>query len=270
MVHLSARGRITPVRLKDETCSEVAAHNRPLCNVVNATSAVIGHYLWSVRVQTNGWHERQIVSYVLFNYWPQKTFRKSFFHLRKRRNRGCEKSSWDLEKYLNLTKSSNNPTLRRTFLFLFLWLLLFWSMYKQIDPTLLCVSGVWLYLNQPTLSQSSIAQHSSTKYTGGQYKPCFVLDKYIYQQKSNTGEQFCSLKGGNWLLLTSSASVKLGSHRYVSVPSPWMDTHKAASKSGDERVAYNGILVAVTWEILKNRSENSWQNIIKIIVKALS
>ena len=134
MVHLSARGRITPVRLKDETFSEVAAHNRPLCNILNATSAVIGHYLWSVRVQTRGWHERQIVSYVLFNYWPQKTFRKSFFHLRKRRNRGSEKSSWDLEKYLNLTKSSNNPTLRRTFLFLFLWLLLFCPMYRINRP----------------------------------------------------------------------------------------------------------------------------------------
>ena len=95
--------------------------------------------------------------------------------------------------------------------------------------------------------QSRIAEQNSTKRTGGQYKQCFVLDKYIYQQKRNTsGEQCCSFTGGNRLLLTSSASVKLGSHRYVSVPSPWVDTHKAASKSGDERVTDNGILVAVT------------------------
>ena len=134
-------------------------------------------------------------------------------------------------------------------------------MYRTNRPHF-AVCKWWVIISIPTVSHSTIAEHNSTKYTVGQYKPCFVLDKYIYQQKSNTGEQFCSFKSGNWLLLTSSASVKLGSHRYVSVPSPWVNTHIAASKSGDERVAYNGILVAVTWEMLKNKSENSWHSII--------
>ena len=179
MVHLSTRRKITPVRLKDETFSEVAAHNRPICTVVNATPAVIGHYLWSVRVETYRWRHR-IAFYVLSNYWPQKTFRRRYFHLRKRRNRGSEKSSWDLEKSLNWTKSLNNPMLRGTFLFLFLWLLLFCSMYRTNKPHF-AVCKWCVIITIPTVSTYTIAQHNSVKYTGGQYKPCFVLDKYICQ-----------------------------------------------------------------------------------------
>lgn len=187
---------------------------------------------------------------MLSNYWPQKTFRRSFFHLRKRRNRGSEKSSWVLEKYFNWTKSSNNPTLRGTFLFLFLWLLLFCPMYRINRPHF-TVSKWCLIISIPT-SCAPVYDRKANRTYGWTVQAVFVLVKYIYQQKSNTsGEQCCSFAGGNWLLLTSSASVKLGSHRYVSVPSPWVDTHKAASKSGDERVTDNGILVAVTWEILK-------------------
>ena len=76
----------------------------------------------------------EIAFYVLSNYWPQKTFRRRYFHLRKRTNRGSEKSSRDLEKYFNWAKSSNSPTLQGTFLFLFLWLLLFCSMHRTNRP----------------------------------------------------------------------------------------------------------------------------------------
>ena len=122
----------------------------------------------------------EIAFYVLSNYWPQKTFRRRYFHLRKRRNQGSGKSSWDLAKYLNWTKSWNNPTLRGTFLLLFLWLLLFCSMYRTNKPHFV-VCKWCVIITIPTVSHSTIAEHNSTKYTGGQYKPCFVLDKYICQ-----------------------------------------------------------------------------------------
>ena len=109
-----------------------------------------------------------------------KTFRRRYFHLRKKSNRGSEKSSWDLEKSLNWTKSLNNPMLRGTFLFLFLWLLLFCSMYRTNKPHF-AVCKWCVIITIPTVSTYTIAQHNSVKYTGGQYKPCFVLDKYICQ-----------------------------------------------------------------------------------------
>ena len=106
----------------------------------------------------------EIAFYVLSNYWPQKTFRRRYFHLRKRTNRGSEKSSRDLEKYFNWAKSSNSPTLQGTFLFLFLWLLLFCSMHRTNRPHF-AVCKWCLIISIPTVSHSTIAEHNTTKYT---------------------------------------------------------------------------------------------------------
>ena len=175
----------------------MATHNRPVYNVVNATPAVIGRQLWSVKVQTYGWRHRKIVFYVLSNYWPQKPSRSSYFHLRKRRNRQRKVflGSWKILKLDQIFRTVQ--CYEAPFRFYCCYCCCSVQCIEQLDPTLLCVSGDWLYLYQPcpTLrSQSTTALNRRVDSTScvlfSTSTSTFVNHVPPCTQKSNTGKQF--------------------------------------------------------------------------------